>query len=48
MGGLAVILAWVTFWSVLFFLSLKKLGILRIPKEIEIVGLDVAELGGMT
>jgi hypothetical protein len=27
---------------------MKKLGKLRIAKEIEIIGLDVAELGGLT
>jgi len=40
--------AWASFWSILFFLSMKKLGLLRIKKEIEIVGLDLAELGGLT
>ena len=27
---------------------MKKLGLLRIKKEIEIIGLDIAELGGLT
>ena len=39
---------WTSFWSIVFFSTVKKLGILRIGKEIEIVGLDIAELGGMT
>jgi hypothetical protein len=29
------------------FGTLNKLGIFRIPKEIEIVGLDIAEMGGV-
>ncbi len=39
---------WTTFFSILFFFSMKKLNLLRIGKEIEIIGLDIAELGGMT
>jgi hypothetical protein len=27
---------------------MKRLGMLRIEREIEIIGLDIAELGGMT
>jgi ammonia channel protein AmtB len=40
--------AWSSFFSIIFFLSMKKLGLLRIKKEIEIIGLDIAELGGLT
>jgi hypothetical protein len=40
--------SWTSFWSISFFYSMKRLGILRIPKEMEIVGLDISELGGMT
>jgi ammonia channel protein AmtB len=39
---------WTAFFAILFFFSMKKLGLLRIEKEIEIIGLDIAELGGMT
>ena len=41
-------MGWTSFWSIAFFLSMKKIGILRIDKTIEIVGLDIAELGGFT
>lgn len=40
--------AWASVCSILFFLLMKKLDLLRIPKEIEIIGLDVAELGGLS
>lgn len=40
--------AWTTFFALVFFGSMKKLGMLRIEKEMEIVGLDICELGGMT
>ena len=40
--------AWSSVFSITFFLSMKKLGLLRIKKEIEIIGLDIAELGGLT
>ena len=40
--------AWASVCSILFFMLMKKLDLLRIPKEIEIIGLDVAELGGLS
>ena len=46
--GLVCMFLWTTFFSILFFFSMKKLNLLRIEKEIEIIGLDIAELGGMT
>jgi ammonia channel protein AmtB len=39
---------WASVCSILFFLLMKKLNLLRIEKEIEIIGLDVAELGGLS
>jgi hypothetical protein len=41
-------MGWTSFWAIAFFLSMSKLGILRIDKIIEIVGLDIAELGGFS
>lgn len=46
--GIISIFAWVSIWVVPFFLTMKKLNLLRVPKEIEIVGLDIAELGGVS
>ena len=40
--------AWVSVISISFFLIMKKLGMLRIAKEVEIIGIDVAELGGLS
>ncbi len=40
--------AWASVCSIIFFLSMKRMGLLRIKKEIEIIGLDIAELGGLT
>ena len=37
---------WVSLWSVLIFMSLKKLDLLRISKEEEERGLDVSKHGG--
>ena len=42
------ILAWTSTFAFLLFSTLKRFGLLRIEKEIEIIGLDIAELGGMT
>lgn len=41
------IFLWVSICSSTLFLILKKLGIFRVPKEIEIIGVDIAELGGV-
>jgi hypothetical protein len=30
-----------------FFYVLKRLGLLRIPKEIEVLGTDISEMGGV-
>jgi ammonia channel protein AmtB len=40
--------AWASVCSIIFFTLMKKLNLLRIEKEIEIIGLDVAELGGLS
>lgn len=46
MGAVCIII-WVSICSIILFGSLKKLGWLRIDKEIEIVGLDISEMGGI-
>lgn len=46
--GIVVMFAWSSFFSITFFMIMKKLNYLRIQKEVEIIGLDVAELGGLT
>ena len=38
---------WVSFWSILLFSVLNRFGLFRVPKEIEIMGLDIAEMGGV-
>lgn len=40
--------AWTTLWSIFFFYAMQRIGILRISKDIEIIGLDIAELGGFS
>lgn len=40
--------AWTSACTIPFFLIMKRFGLLRIAKEIEIIGIDVAELGGLT
>ncbi|GFH30714.1 ammonium transporter, partial [Haematococcus lacustris] len=39
-----VVIAWVCFWSGLFFWGMKKAGLLRIPLEDEAVGMDAATM----
>ena len=45
--GAVCIITWVSTCSILLFGSLKLAGIFRIEKEIEIIGLDAAEIGGI-
>jgi len=40
-------MAWVSALSIPIFLILNRLGLFRVPKEVEIMGLDIAELGGV-
>lgn len=47
MLGAVCIITWVSTCSILLFGTLMRLNIFRIPKEIEIVGLDIAEMGGV-
>jgi len=46
LGALAII-AWVSLCSLTFFGLLNHFNLFRIPKEIEIMGLDIAEMGGV-
>lgn len=43
--GIVVITAWVSLFSIIAFLILRKLHMLRVDPAIEEIGLDVAELG---
>lgn len=45
--GMIAVIAWVGVTSSLFFYTMKRLGLLRIDKAIEIIGLDIAEMGGV-
>jgi len=40
-----VIIVWVAVLSLIYFLIMKKLGLLRVPLLEEIIGLDCAEMG---
>jgi len=40
-----VIVLWVASISLLYFILMKKLGLLRVPLLEEIIGLDFAEMG---
>jgi Amt family ammonium transporter len=46
--GIIVIFAWVTAISFPYFYVMKIYGKLRLSKSIEIVGLDIAEMGGVS
>jgi len=39
------IIVWVAVLSLIYFLIMKKLGLLRVPLLEEIIGLDCAEMG---
>lgn len=41
-------MAWVAFMSFLFFYTMKRLKLLRVDKAIELIGLDIAEMGGLS
>ena len=43
--GMLIIIAWVTVFSLPYFLVMRKLKLLRVPLIHEIVGLDVTEMG---
>jgi ammonia channel protein AmtB len=45
--GTVAIITWVSALSIPIFLTLNKLGLFRVPKEIEIIGLDISEMGGV-
>jgi len=45
--GIVVIVAWTSLFSILAFLVMRKLHILRIDPAVEEIGLDVAELGNI-
>lgn len=45
--GIVVIVAWTSLFSILGFLVMRKLHILRIDPAVEEIGLDVAELGNI-
>ena len=40
-----IIILWVATFSLLYFLIMKKLNLLRVPLLEEIIGLDTAEMG---
>lgn len=46
--GIIAIFAWVTACSFPYFYIMRRTGRLRLDKNIEIVGLDIAELGGVS
>jgi len=43
--GMVVIFAWGVFWAVLFFGIMKLTGALRMPEDVECLGLDYADMG---
>ena len=40
-----VIVLWVSAFSLIYFIIMKKVGLLRVPLLEEIIGLDAAEMG---
>lgn len=48
MLGVVVIFAWVSVLTIAIFMGLKYAGLLRIDKAVEVIGLDIAEMGGVS
>jgi hypothetical protein len=46
--GITIIIAWISLFSIITFLILRKLHLLRVDPAVEEVGLDVAELGNVS
>ena len=46
--GIVSVIAWVAFMSSLIFYIIKRFGLLRVDKAIELIGLDIAEMGGLS
>ena len=46
--GIVAVLIWTALTSSAFFYTMKRLGLLRIDPTIEIIGLDIAEMGGLS
>ena len=42
------VMGWVSLTSGTIFLTLKRLGLFRVDKAIELIGLDIAEMGGLS
>jgi len=47
-AGIISVIVWVSITSSIFFYVMKRLGLLRIDKAIEIIGIDIAEMGGVS
>jgi hypothetical protein len=41
-------MAWVSLTSSIIFYTMKRLGLFRVDKAIELIGLDIAEMGGLS
>ena len=46
--AIVCVIAWVGGTSSIIFYILKRLGLLRVDQAIEIIGLDIAEMGGLS
>lgn len=44
---MVVILLWTAVTTFIVFYTLKRLDLLRVDKSIEVIGLDIAEMGGV-
>jgi len=46
--AIVCVMGWVGLTSGTIFLTLKRLGLFRVDKAIELIGLDIAEMGGLS
>lgn len=46
--AIVCVMSWVSFTSGTIFFTLKRLGLFRVDKAIELIGLDIAEMGGLS
>ena len=46
--GVVAVFGFVSVVSIVIFMILKRTGLLRIDRSIEVIGLDIAEMGGVS
>jgi ammonia channel protein AmtB len=48
LAGMCAIIGWTCVMSFIYFLPFKLLGAIRVSDSVELMGFDIAEMGGLT